>query len=75
MGTGDGRSVVDRLPAAIAPLAMFRCHQHLLVIGSTRSGAERAAVLTPVPVRRGEFAIRASRASAAALSASSTGCH
>jgi hypothetical protein len=72
MSTGDRRAVVDRLPDAIAPLAMFRCHQHLLVIGSTPSAGWRAAVIAPVPVRRGEFAVRAS---ATALAASSTGCH
>jgi hypothetical protein len=71
MSSGDRRAVIDRLPAAIAPLAMFRCHQHLLVIGATRRGREQAALVAPIPIRRGTFS---ARASAAALATPSTGC-
>jgi hypothetical protein len=66
MSAGDHRAVTEVLPAAIAPLSMFRCHQHLLVIGATDSGHEHAAVIVPVPIRRGKFA--------AIASAASTGC-
>ncbi len=60
-----------RLPAAFTPQAMFRCHQHLLALGTRRSGNRRAAEIVPVPIRRGPFA--AAGATAADVAAT-TGC-
>jgi hypothetical protein len=75
MSAGDGRAVTTGLPRAVAPLTMFRCHRHLLVVGAT-GRRRRAAVIVAVPIRRGSFAggalaggVRGARAAAA-----STGC-
>jgi hypothetical protein len=44
------------IPTDVAPLGMFRCHQHLLVIGERR----HTAVVVVVPVRAGPHAAAAS---------------
>jgi hypothetical protein len=41
------------LPRGVQALGMFRCHQHLLVIGSRPAAAGRAGVIVVVPLRRG----------------------
>jgi hypothetical protein len=53
---GHGRPVSDRIPSAIAPLGMFRCHAHLLVIGSRSQGHTLSGEVAVFPVRRGPFA-------------------
>ena len=35
---------------------MFRCHQHLLVIGARGSAGHKTAVIVPVPITLGPFA-------------------
>jgi hypothetical protein len=71
MQAGARRAVSDRVARDVAAQSMFRCNQHLLVLGTVAGGGRRTAVILPVPVRRGPFA----RASAAALAAPpSTGC-
>jgi hypothetical protein len=72
MTSGDAHALTDRVPPAVTALAMFRCNQHLLVVGATGSAGRQSAVIVPVPVRRGKFAAQASIASAHPLS---TGCH
>jgi hypothetical protein len=61
---------VGVVPASLVPLAMFRCHQHLLVIAADGPVGDQAAVIVPVRIARGPFAaaMRASR------SMPSTGC-
>jgi hypothetical protein len=56
---GQVRASSDAVPAGVAPLGMFRCHQHLLVIGDRRRGRQRAAVVAVVPVREGPEALAA----------------
>ncbi len=63
MASGDRAAVTARVPAGVAPSAIFRCHQHLLVIGVQGASGRRTAVVLPFAVRRG--------ASSAALT---TGC-
>jgi hypothetical protein len=43
----------DAVPRRIEPLGMFRCHHHLLIIGSTARGSGQVVV---IPVRRGPYA-------------------
>jgi hypothetical protein len=60
---------VTPIRAPLVPMAMFRCHEHLLVLGASGPAARETAVIVPVPITRGPFA-----ASAAARSTSATGC-
>lgn len=53
MASGERSAVTDRVPSGVAASAIFRCHQHLLVVGSTGSPGHRAAVVLAVAVRRG----------------------
>ena len=69
MQASERHAVTDRVPRDVTALAMFRCNQHLLVLGTTASSGERSAVILPVPVRRGPFA-----RSAAIAAAPTTGC-
>lgn len=43
----------DGLPRAVTPLGMFRCHAHLLIIGTHAQGRSRAGTVVVIPVRRG----------------------
>jgi hypothetical protein len=43
----------EAVPRSIEPLGMFRCHQHMLIIGSSARGAGEVFV---VPVSRGPYA-------------------
>jgi hypothetical protein len=71
--SADPAPAITQLPAGVTPLAMFRCHQHLLVIGASASGATEAAVIVPVPISGGPFA--ATFVAAAGASATrTTGC-
>ena len=63
---GRGRSSRDAVPRQVDPLGMFRCHRHLLVLGTARHGGP---VIVVVPVRRGPYATAAS-----ATMASGSGC-
>jgi hypothetical protein len=67
--SAGGPAVTSRVPGGLAPLGMFRCNAHLLVIAAVDRG--RSAVIVPVAIRRGAFAHTASAASARTLS---TGC-
>jgi len=58
------------VPASLVALAMFRCHQHLLVIAASGPVGDQAAVIVPVRIARGPFAA----AAGAARSMPSTGC-
>ena len=58
---GQRHPTRDRIPRAVTPLGMFRCHQHLLVIGARRDLQESAGVVVAIPVRRGPQANAASR--------------
>jgi len=58
------------VPASLAPLAMFRCHQHLLVIAADGPVGDQAAVIVPIRIGRGPFAA----ATGASRSMPSTGC-
>jgi hypothetical protein len=66
---GQRHPTIDRIPRSVIPLGMFRCHQHLLVIGARRNRFGSNGVVVAIPVRRGPQANRAAAASAA------TGCH
>ena len=68
-GSNNPAPAVSHIPAGLAPLAMFRCHQHLLVIAASGSAANETAMIVPVPIRRGPFA-----AAAVARSTLTTGC-
>jgi hypothetical protein len=71
VGAGATGASVTALPRGVSPLAMFRCHAHVLVIGARRSGRDEQAVIVPVAVRRGRFA---AAAAAAAAARATTGC-
>lgn len=60
----------DAIAPTIEPLGMFRCHQHLLVVGATRHGS---AVVAVVPVRRGPYASAAATRTAR-MARSGSGC-
>jgi len=60
MAAGDRRTLTDRVPAGVAPAALFRCHQHLLVVGTAGAAGHRSAVVLPVTVRRGAASIAVS---------------
>jgi hypothetical protein len=47
------RASQDFLPGSVTPLGMFRCHAHLVAIGSRVSTGGRGGVVVVVPVRRG----------------------
>jgi hypothetical protein len=68
-GSGGSAVTVTPIRAPLVPMAMFRCHEHLLVLGASGPAARETAVIVPVPITRGPFA-----ASAAARSTSATGC-
>lgn len=70
MATGERRTLVKHVPSGVAPLAMFRCNHHLLIVGASVSGSRRIAVIVPVAVARGSFAA-VHKASAARVT---TGC-
>lgn len=70
-GMGRGRISRDAIRPTIEPLGMFRCHQHLLVIGATRHGG---AVVAVVAIRRGPYAGAAATRSAR-MATSGSGCH
>ncbi|MGO9753378.1 MAG: hypothetical protein ACLP22_18085 [Solirubrobacteraceae bacterium] len=71
MSAGNRRALSDRLPAAVAPLAMFRCNEHLLVVGTTSSAGQQYAMITPVAVGRGKFQ---GRVGIASVQPPTTGC-
>jgi hypothetical protein len=66
---GSAGAAITALPAGLVPLAMFRCHQHLLVIAASGPAGDESAALVPVPLTRGPFA-----AAAAVRSIPTTGC-
>jgi hypothetical protein len=68
-GSNDPAPAVTHIPAGLVPLAMFRCHQHLLAIVASGSAANETAMIVPVPITRGPFA-----AAAVARSTLTTGC-
>jgi hypothetical protein len=68
-GSNSSATTITPLPAGLAPLAMFRCHQHLLVIAASGSAGHETAMIEPVPITRGPFA-----AAASARSTMTTGC-
>jgi hypothetical protein len=61
MSAGNRHALTNKLAASIAPLAMFRCHRHLLVIGARRAQGQETGVIVPIPVRRGMAAADAVR--------------
>jgi hypothetical protein len=56
MSAGNRHALTNRLAAGVVPLAMVRCHRHLLVIGARRAQGQETGVIVPVPVRRGSAA-------------------
>jgi hypothetical protein len=53
---GRGQPTRDAIPASVQPLGMFRCHAHLLVIGTRPRNGWRAGAVVVIPVRRGPSA-------------------
>ena len=68
-GSKGPAPAVTTLPEALAPLAMFRCHEHLLVVAARRAARQPAAMIVPIPIIRGPFA-----AASAARAILTTGC-
>jgi hypothetical protein len=68
-GSNDSAPAVTNIPEALAPLAMFRCHEHLLVLAASGAAGQQAAMIVPIPITRGPFA-----AASAARAILTTGC-
>jgi hypothetical protein len=56
---GARRATSDAIPVHVHPLGIFRCHQHLLVIGDRRGVSGRDAVVVVIPVRTGPNSLAA----------------
>lgn len=69
IGSNNLAPAVSHISGALAPLAMFRCHQHLLVIAASGPAGKEAAMIVPVPITRGPLA-----AATAVRSTGGTGC-
>ncbi len=65
----NATAALTRIPKALAPLALFRCREHLLVLAASSIAGRQTAVIVPIPITQGPLA-----AVSAARASLTTGC-